>query len=95
MDSKEILKFCIDKDFLIDLETLNLFTEANDGESVKLIIEKLKYHTKKRIITKNFFEQNREQINEFFLTFPQEKQKKLKKLKINLGIQIEITKEIY
>ncbi|GAJ14507.1 unnamed protein product, partial [marine sediment metagenome] len=94
MESKEILKFCIDKGFLIDLETLNLLAEANDGESIKLIIEKLKYHTQKRIITKNFFEQNREQINEFFLTLPQEKQKKLEKLKINLGLQIEISKEI-
>ncbi len=94
MDPKEILKFCIDKGFLIDVETHNLLTEANDIEAVKLIIEKLKDHTQKRFITKNFFEQNREQVNEFFLTLPKEKQKKLEKLKINLGLQIEISKEV-
>ncbi len=94
MDPKEILKFCIDKGLLIDLETLNLLTEANDNESVKIIIEKLKNHTQKKILTKNFFEQNREQINEFFLTLPKENQKKLEKLKIKLGLQIEISKEV-
>jgi len=94
MDSKEILKFCIDKGLLIDLETLNLFTEANDSESVKIIIEKLKNHAQKRIITKNLFEQNKEQINEFFLELPKENQRKLEKLKIKLGLQIEISKEI-
>jgi DNA polymerase II small subunit len=94
MDSKEILKFCIDNGLLIDLETLNLFNEANDDESMKIIIEKLKDHTQKRIITKNLFEQNKEQINEFFLTLPKENQKKLEKLKIKLGLQIEISKEV-
>lgn len=91
---KEILKFCIDKGFLIDLEILNLLAEANDSESVKLIIEKLRSHTQKRFITKNFFEQNKEQVNEFFLMLPKEKQEKLEKLKIKLGLQIEISKEI-
>jgi len=94
MDPKQILKFCMDKGFLIDIETLNLFAKENDIESVKLIIEKLKSSTSKRVITKNFFEQNKEKINEFFLALPEEKQKKLEKLKINLGLQIEISKEV-
>ena len=94
MDPKEILKFCIDKGFLLDGETLTLFAEEKDMESVKLIIEKLKSSTSKRVITKNFFEQNKEKINEFFLDLPKEKQKKLEKLKISLGLQIEISKEI-
>ena len=94
MDSKEILKFCIGKGLLIDLEALNLFNEANDNESMKIIIEKLKNHTQKRIITKNLFEQNKEQINEFFLALPKENQKKLEKFKIKLGLQIEISKEV-
>lgn len=94
MNPKEILKFCIDKGLLIDGEALKLLSETNDGESVKLIIERLKDSTQKRIITKQFFEQNREKINEFFLDLPKEKQKKLEKLKINLGLQIEISKEV-
>ncbi|HEB47159.1 MAG TPA: hypothetical protein ENI22_01690, partial [Candidatus Pacearchaeota archaeon] len=94
MDPKEILKFCIDRGLLIDPEVLNLFSEASDTESVKMIIEKLKSHTQRRIITKNLFVQNREQVNEFFLTLPKENQKKLEKMKIKLGLQIEISKEV-
>jgi len=94
MDPKEILKFCIEKGFLIDGEALSFLAEANDSESVKLIIERIKNQTQKRIITKNLFEQNKEKINEFFLDLPEEKQKKLQKLKISLGLQIEISKEI-
>lgn len=94
MNTKEILKFCSEKGFLVDLEVLNLLSEANDSESMELIIEKLKDHTQNRIITKDLFEQNKEQINEFFLTLPKENQKKLEKLKIKLGLQIEISKEV-
>lgn len=95
MDPKEILKFCIEKGLLIEPEVLNMLSEVSENtESVKLIIEKIKSHTQKRIITKGLFEQNREQVTEFFLTLPQENQKSLEKLKIKLGLQIEISKEV-
>ena len=94
MDPREILKFCIDRGLLLDEEILNLFSETTDTESVKLIIEKLKSSTQRRIITKETFEQNKERVGEFFLTLPEENQKKLEKLKIKLGLHIEISKEI-
>ena len=62
MESKEILEFCIQKGLLVDKEILNLFSETNDMESVKLIIEKIKSHTQERIITRNLFDQNKEQV---------------------------------
>src|SRR3989338_11370404 len=93
MDEKEILKFCIERGLLIEPEVLNLFSEiSEDTESVKLIIEKIKNHTQKRIITRSLFEQNKEQVSEFFLTLPKENQKSLEKLKIKLGLQIEISR---
>ena len=93
MDEKEILKFCIERGLLIEPEALNLFSEiSDDTESVKLIIEKIKNHTQKRIITRSLFEQNKEQVSEFFLTLPKENQKSLEKLKIKLGLQIEISR---
>ena len=93
MDTKEILKFCLEKGLLLDPEVLTLFSENVDEESVKLIIEKIRNHTKKRIITKELFEKNREQVNEFFLELPKENQEKLERFKIKLGLQIEISKE--
>ncbi|MBS3086758.1 metallophosphoesterase [Candidatus Pacearchaeota archaeon] len=93
MDEKEILKFCIERGLLIEPDVLSLFNEiVDDTESVKLIIEKIKSHTQKRIITRSLFEQNKEQVTEFFLTLPKENQKSLEKLKIKLGLQIEISR---
>src|SRR3989344_9361008 len=93
MDPKEILKFCIERGLLIEPEVLSLLSEVSeDTESVKLIIEKIRSHTQRRILTKNLFEQNKEQVKEFFLSLPQENQKSLEKLKIKLGLEIEISR---
>ena len=92
MDSKEILNFCLEKGLLLDNEILNLFSDTNDLESVKLVIEKIKSYTKERIITKNVFNKNKDGVNQFFLTLPKENQKKLESLKIKLGLSIEISR---
>lgn len=94
MGKEEILHFCIQKGLLLDEEVLKLFSEASDLDSVKLIIEKIRTHTQKRIITKNLFDENKEQVCRVFSTLPQENQRQLEKLKIKLGLSIEISKEI-
>jgi len=93
MESKEILKFCLEKGLLLDEETLNLFSEVNDFDSVKLVIEKIKSYTQEKIITKNILNKNKEQVNQFFFSLPKENQKRLEKLKIKLGLSIEISKQ--
>src|SRR3989344_6552798 len=95
MIEKEILKFCLERGCLLDKEVLNLFQELGDAETAKIIIEKIKSQTNQRLITKNIFDQNKERVSEFFLTLPQENQKKLEKLKIKLGLSIEISKEVF
>jgi DNA polymerase II small subunit len=94
MDSKEILKFCIDKGILLDKEILSLFSETSDLDSVKLIIEKIRNHTHQKIITKEVFNKDKEGVNQIFLNLPQENQKRLEKLKIKLGLSIEISRKI-
>ena len=93
MEQKDILKFCLTEGLLLDKEVLSLFSETNDFESVKLIIEKIKRSTQQRIITKGIFYQNKENVNQIFLGLPKENQKSLEKLKIKLGLSIEISKE--
>src|SRR3989344_8303476 len=90
---KEILGFCLKKGLLIDKETLNLFSGATDVESAKLVIEKIKEHTDSRIITKNIFYQYKDKVDEFLSGFPDEKREGIKKLKIELGLSIEISRE--
>jgi len=93
MNTQEILKFCLERGFLLDKEVLSLFDETNDVESVKLIIEKIKDSTNQRIITKNLFNQNKDKVFQIFSMLPKENQQQLEKLKIKLGLSIEISKE--
>ena len=94
MDTREILNFCIEKGLLLDREVLNLFEESVDSESAKLIIEKIREQTRTKVITKTVFNENREKVRQFFSNLPEEKQQKFRKLKIRLGLNIEISKEI-
>ena len=91
--NKEILEFCLEKGILLDKEVLSLFNEISDMESLKLIIEKIKSNTSQKIITREIFNKNKEQVSRFFLDLPKEKQKNLEKLKIKLGLSIEISRE--
>ncbi|MBT96614.1 MAG: metallophosphoesterase [Candidatus Pacearchaeota archaeon] len=93
MENQNILNFCLEKGFLIDKEILRLFSETSDVESVKLIIEKIREVSQQKIITKEVFNQNKERVNNFFLTLPEENQKKLENLKIKLGLSIEISRK--
>jgi DNA polymerase II small subunit len=94
MESNEIVEFCIQKGLLVDKEILGLFSETSDVESVKLIIEKIKNYTQERIITRNLFDKNKEQVCRVFSTLPEANQRGLETLKIKLGLSIEISKEI-
>lgn len=94
MEPKEVLKFFVEKGLLVDKEVLDFFSEITDEESTKLIIEKLKNHTQQKIITKEIFLKNKEKVSELFLNLPKENQQNLEKLKIKLGLSIEISKEV-
>ena len=94
MNTPEILRFCLEKGFLLDNEVLNIFNETSDVESVKLIMEKIRDTTHQRIITKNLFDQNKEKVFQIFSALPKENQQQLERLKIKLGLSIEISHEI-
>lgn len=94
MNSQEILKFCLEKGFLLDKEVLNLFNETSNVEIAKLIIERIKETTNQRIITKSLFNQNKEKVIQIFSNLPKQDQQQLESLKIKLGLSIEISKEI-
>jgi len=90
---KQILKFCLEKGLLLDKEVFELFSGVEDVESVKFVLEKLRDLTGQSIITKEIFYQNRKKATNILLHLPEKNQKKLEKLKIKLGLNIEITKE--
>src|SRR3989344_3852995 len=94
MDSEEIFQFCLENGLLVDKEVLNLFSEVGDIESAKLIIRKIKNHTQQKIITKSIFSENKDRINQFFEELPEENKLGMERLKIKLGLNIEISREV-
>lgn len=91
--SSEILKFCLEKGVLIDKDILGLFSETDDFDSVKIIIEKIRSLTQTKVITKQIFEKNKDKMNNFFLDLPKESQKNFDRIKIKLGLSLEISRE--
>jgi len=94
MNTHDILQFCLEKGFLLDNEVLNMFNETTDVNAVKMIIERIKDSTNQKIITKNLFNQNKDKVFQIISTLPKENQQCLEKLKIKLGLSIEISKEV-
>jgi DNA polymerase II small subunit len=94
MNIQEILKFCLERGFLLDKEVLSMFSETNDEESVKLIIERIRDSTNQKIITKSLFNQNKDKVFQILSTLPRENQQQLEGLKIKLGLSIEISREV-
>src|SRR3989304_1282703 len=93
MDTREILKFCLEKGVLIDKEILNLFS-STDSESAKFVIEGIKTYTNQRVITKNIISANKDKFDELISMLPEERKEGFKRLKIKLGLSIEISEEI-
>jgi DNA polymerase II small subunit len=89
----EILRFCFERGLLVDKDILELFKEE-DINFVKIFIEKVKNTTHQNVITKSILVNNKDKVDNLFLSFPKENQKVIEKLKIKLGLSIEISKEI-
>ncbi len=93
MDKSEILGFCLEKGILIDRDVFNLLEEGLDANSFKTILERVGEQTRQRIITRSVFDENKDKVSEVLLSLPKESQKKLEKLRIKLGLSIEISRE--
>ncbi len=93
MNSKQLLKFCLENGLLVDKEVLSLFDETGDLDFAKLIIKSIKNYTSHNIITKSVFYENKDKFNELFYNLPKGSQEELEKIKIKLGLSIEISKE--
>lgn len=90
----ELVNFCLKKGLLLDDETLKIFNNASDVESVKIIIEGLKRKTQKNIITMNLLEQNKDVLNSCISNLPEENQRRFETIRLKLGLDIEISREI-
>ncbi len=94
MDKKELLNFCMEKGILLDNEVLNLFNETADSGTVRLMLEKVKENTHSNVITKSVFVRGMKQFENLGGLVREDGQKSLEKLKIKLGLELEISREV-
>lgn len=94
IENKKILEFCLEKGFLVDQPVLSFLNKIDDLQIIQLIIEKIKKTTQSKLITKKIFEENKKEINQFLNLLPKEKQEKVEKLKKELDLTVNITKEV-
>src|SRR4030043_1564016 len=79
-----IIKFCMERGILLDKEAGEMLSELSE-DAARKIIEKISLG-KEKIITKSFFSKNFESFKESGDSF--------EKLKIHLGVNVEILREI-
>lgn len=92
---QEILKFFMEKGFLLDREMLNFFNQLSDEEIADKIIKKIKNTSGERLITKSLIDKNLGDIQEVFSSLEDEKKKIVERFFVNFSFNIEIKKEKY
>jgi len=85
----------MEKGLLLDSDVLKIFNDASiDSASAKFILEKIKTRTNQRILTKDFLSKNKEYLDTIFLDLPKESRENVETLKVKLGLNIQISKEV-
>jgi len=86
--NQKILKFCLEKGMLLDKDTLNFLGQIEE-ETAKKIVDRIS-SLKERVITKSFLNSHLSELQELI-----NDKRTIEKLKINLGISLEISRERY
>jgi len=88
---QKILKFCIERGYLIDKEVCEVLEKVEDFNLATKIIEGLSSELNQKIITKTIINKFSTKIKETLENF--DEKKTIEKVCINLGINIEISKK--
>lgn len=94
MNSQELLKFFAKRGFLVDKGFVELLDPSIDKESLELFIGILKTQTSERILTeKVFYKELGAKVVRLLSSLPEQKRKGFEKLKIKLGLSIELEQD--
>ncbi len=92
---QEILKFFMEKGFLLDKEMLKFFDQLEDRNAADKILDEIKKISSERLITKSLIDKNLGNFSGVFSSLEDEKKKLVERFFVNLSLNIEIKKERY
>ncbi|MCA9487447.1 MAG: metallophosphoesterase [Nanoarchaeota archaeon] len=91
MEKEKILKFCFEKNLLLDKDLLEIFSSISNFEDIRLVLEKLKNQTNKRFITKQVILENDNLLKNLISRGSLKNKTQMQELTIKLGINLEIS----
>lgn len=86
---EKLLRYCEEKNILLDGFLLDLFSRIDDLNSMKILIEKIKNSLGKRFLTKKLLFENKDIVKKLVLEISLEKEDKFKELKEKLNLEKE------
>ncbi len=91
--SQNILKFFIERGFLLDKEMFDFLNQLEDEEVADEIIRKIAIASKQKLITKNLVDKNFEKIKSVLSKLDDNKKKIIEKFFVNVSISVEVKRE--
>jgi len=85
---EELLNFCAEKGILLDKKVLDVFEKLDNLDIAKNLIERVNYQYNQKVITSNFFIDNKEKVSELISNYSKSHQKIIESFFLNLGINI-------
>jgi len=85
---KDILNFCIEKGILLDKQVLEVIGNVDDIEIIKNLIDRIKFKYNQKIITKAFFLNNLERVQDILSNYSKEHRKIIEGFFIELGVEV-------
>jgi DNA polymerase II small subunit len=91
---EKVLKFFMEKGFLLDKDMLNFFNQLEDQEVADKILKRME-GTGEKIITKSLIDQNLNKMQDLFSSLEDQKKKIVERFFVNFSVKVEIKKEKY
>src|SRR6056297_746529 len=88
MEKQELLKYCSEKNLLLDNSLMNIFLNY-DIESIKILLDKIKVFFDKKFLNKTLIKNNQEKIKQFIQEISILSEVDLSNLIIDLGLKEE------
>lgn len=89
-----ILKVFLEKGFLLDSEMLEFFNQLDDIGIAQEVINKIKFLSAEKVITKNLINSNLEKLEPVFVGLDQDKKKIVEKFFVNISVSVEVKREV-
>ena len=89
-----ILKVFLEKGFLLDSEMLEFFNQLDDIGIAQDVLNKIKFLSAEKVITKSLINNNLEKLEPVFIGLDKDKKKIVEKFFVNISVSVEVKREI-